>query len=92
MMEHMIPRAVIAGAALVVLLGACSPGPSGPGGGGTGRGGTTAGPGPEARSGSASPDRSGGANDFSVQTFGAAPFRLSHHRGTPVVLNFWESW
>lgn len=93
MMEHMISRAVIAGAALVVLLGACSPGPAGgSGGGGTGRGGTTAGPGPEARSGSASPDRSGGANDFSVQTFGAAPFRLSHHRGTPVVLNFWESW
>ncbi len=32
------------------------------------------------------------APDFSVQTFDGEAFRLSDHRGTPVVLNFWESW
>jgi hypothetical protein len=32
------------------------------------------------------------APDFSVQTFDGETFRLSDHRGTPVVLNFWESW
>lgn len=32
------------------------------------------------------------APDFSVQTFTGERFRLSEHRGTPVVLNFWESW
>lgn len=32
------------------------------------------------------------APDFSVQTFDGETFRLADHRGTPVVLNFWESW
>jgi hypothetical protein len=32
------------------------------------------------------------APDFSVKTFEGSTFRLSDHRGTPVVLNFWESW
>jgi cytochrome oxidase Cu insertion factor (SCO1/SenC/PrrC family) len=32
------------------------------------------------------------APEFSVQTFDGDTFRLSDHRGTPVVLNFWESW
>lgn len=30
--------------------------------------------------------------DFTVTTFEGETFRLSDHRGTPVVLNFWESW
>ena len=30
--------------------------------------------------------------DFSVTTFDGETFTLSEHRGTPVVLNFWESW
>ena len=32
------------------------------------------------------------APDFSVRTFDNDDFRLSDHEGTPVVLNFWESW
>jgi cytochrome oxidase Cu insertion factor (SCO1/SenC/PrrC family) len=32
------------------------------------------------------------APDFSVETFDGDTFKLSDHRGTPVVLNFWESW
>jgi cytochrome oxidase Cu insertion factor (SCO1/SenC/PrrC family) len=32
------------------------------------------------------------APDFKLETFDGATFRLSDHRGTPVVLNFWESW
>jgi cytochrome oxidase Cu insertion factor (SCO1/SenC/PrrC family) len=32
------------------------------------------------------------APDFTVQTFDGHPFTLSEQRGTPVVLNFWESW
>ncbi|HWL65465.1 MAG TPA: hypothetical protein VNP73_05770 [Actinomycetota bacterium] len=41
-------------------------------------------------------DRSGGggyaAPDFTVTTFEGEEFRLAVHKGTPVVLNFWESW
>lgn len=33
-----------------------------------------------------------GAADFQVETFDGDTFALSDHRGTPVVLNFWESW
>jgi cytochrome oxidase Cu insertion factor (SCO1/SenC/PrrC family) len=33
-----------------------------------------------------------GGLDFTVTTFDGAIFRLARHRGTPVVLNFWESW
>jgi cytochrome oxidase Cu insertion factor (SCO1/SenC/PrrC family) len=32
------------------------------------------------------------APDFSVETFEGNTFKLSEHRGMPVVLNFWESW
>jgi hypothetical protein len=32
------------------------------------------------------------APDFSVKTFDGDTFKLSEHRGMPVVLNFWESW
>jgi hypothetical protein len=32
------------------------------------------------------------APDFSVETFDGDTFKLSEHRGMPVVLNFWESW
>lgn len=30
--------------------------------------------------------------EFAVTTFEGETFRLSDHRGKPVVLNFWESW
>jgi AhpC/TSA family len=36
------------------------------------------------------PDKA--AADFQVETFEGETFALSDHRGTPVVLNFWESW
>jgi hypothetical protein len=32
------------------------------------------------------------APDFTVETFDGRSFTLSEQRGTPVVLNFWESW
>ena len=32
------------------------------------------------------------APDFSVTTFDGETFALGEQRGTPVVLNFWESW
>ena len=32
------------------------------------------------------------APDFSVTTFEGETFVLGEQRGTPVVLNFWESW
>ena len=32
------------------------------------------------------------APDFSVETFDGDVFSLAEQRGTPVVLNFWESW
>lgn len=30
--------------------------------------------------------------DFTVTKFEGGTFRMRDHRGTPVVLNFWESW
>ena len=33
-----------------------------------------------------------GAPDFEVSTFDGTNFALADHRGTPVVINFWESW
>ena len=30
--------------------------------------------------------------DFSFETFEGETFSLAEQRGTPVVLNFWESW
>lgn len=35
---------------------------------------------------------SGQAPDFTVVTYDGDTFRLSEHRGKPVVLNFWASW
>lgn len=32
------------------------------------------------------------APDFTVTTFDGERFSLGEQRGTPVVLNFWESW
>jgi predicted small lipoprotein YifL len=32
------------------------------------------------------------APDFSFETFEGDDFSLAEQRGTPVVLNFWESW
>ncbi len=32
------------------------------------------------------------APDFSFETFEGKTFNLAEQRGTPVVLNFWESW
>ena len=32
------------------------------------------------------------APDFTVETFDGHSFTLAEQRGTPVVLNFWESW
>jgi len=32
------------------------------------------------------------APDFTVTTFTGGRFALGEQRGTPVVLNFWESW
>jgi AhpC/TSA family len=32
------------------------------------------------------------AADFSFETFEGETFSLAEQRGTPVVLNFWESW
>ncbi len=32
------------------------------------------------------------APDFTVETFDGHSFTLSEQRGTPVVVNFWESW
>ena len=32
------------------------------------------------------------APDFEVRTFDGTTFSLAEERGTPVVLNFWESW
>lgn len=34
----------------------------------------------------------GAAPEFSVKTFDGDRFTLAEHRGTPVVINFWESW
>lgn len=45
--------------------------------------------------GSAPPDTapaSKKAPAFTVETFDGEAFSLAEHRGTPVVLNFWESW
>lgn len=47
----------------------------------------------------ANPDSNGGPGTassdaplFRVETFDGSRFVLADHRGTPVVINFWESW
>ena len=45
--------------------------------------------------GGSSPRTEGSADqapDFTVETFAGSTFSLREQRGTPVVLNFWESW
>ena len=37
-------------------------------------------------------DSANEAPDFSFETFDGKTFSLAEQRGTPVVLNFWESW
>ena len=37
-------------------------------------------------------DREGEGPDFVVETFEGDTLSLAEQRGTPVVLNFWESW
>ena len=37
-------------------------------------------------------DSSESAPAFTVETFTGVAFSLAEQRGTPVVLNFWESW
>ncbi|MDQ3662557.1 MAG: hypothetical protein M3454_16200 [Actinomycetota bacterium] len=87
----MIPRAIAAATAVAVLLGACSPGPP-PGTESRGSGAVQAGSKAKGRAGSPPAGRSPGANDFSVTTFEGGTFSSALRRGTPVVLNFWESW
>lgn len=43
------------------------------------------------------PDASGGGSytdryNFTATTFDGETFELAVHKGTPVVINFWESW
>jgi cytochrome oxidase Cu insertion factor (SCO1/SenC/PrrC family) len=38
------------------------------------------------------PESSQPGKDVAVTTFEGERFSLAEHRGTPVVLNFWESW
>jgi hypothetical protein len=47
---------------------------------------------PESRPSEGGSDTRVPAPDFSFETFGGKTFSLAAARGTPVVLNFWESW
>jgi cytochrome oxidase Cu insertion factor (SCO1/SenC/PrrC family) len=74
-------------AALVLVsvmfaLGACSGETSGSNSGGSQ---TKPAEGPDERAAQQAPD-------FSFETFNGDTFSLAEQRGTPVVLNFWESW
>jgi cytochrome c biogenesis protein CcmG/thiol:disulfide interchange protein DsbE len=42
--------------------------------------------------GSGKDDGKDTGHDFTVETFDGKTFTMSDHRGSPVVLNFWESW
>ena len=79
-MGAMQPRVLCAVAVAAVVLAGCGEGPAPGTAGSTG---THAG-------GDAGEPAAG--LDFTVTTFEGETFRLSDHRGTPVVLNFWESW
>jgi cytochrome oxidase Cu insertion factor (SCO1/SenC/PrrC family) len=85
MMTTMIRRGFVLGfLTFVVLLSAC--------------GGTESPPREKPAAGSPSNDSrsgrqsDGGAPDFNVETFSGERFSLAEQKGTPVVLNFWESW
>ncbi|MBA2272618.1 MAG: TlpA family protein disulfide reductase [Actinobacteria bacterium] len=93
----MIARTIVAGAAVAMLLSSCAAGPPAPTGSRTQDDAGSTSP-DRARStsadraGSTSTPRARPANDFSVKTFDGDSFSLAHNRGSPVVLNFWESW
>jgi cytochrome oxidase Cu insertion factor (SCO1/SenC/PrrC family) len=68
--------------AVMVALGACTGETSGNTSTGT-----------ETRAGGGTDeDTAREAPDFSFETFKGDTFSLAEQRGTPVVLNFWESW
>ena len=81
--ETLAARTVVLCATAIVALAAC---------GGSATTGTDARPAPE----SSAPEGGSGtgvpAPDFSFETFEGETFSLAEQRGTPVVLNFWESW
>ena len=74
-------------ALVLTLLVACGGSTSTPSSGGTSYFGELQ-TSPKAKSGGGSY----AAPDFTVTTFEGEEFRLRVHKGTPVVLNFWESW
>ena len=82
--ETLSTRAVVLCATAIIALAAC--------------GGSTTTPGANERSApeSGTPESESGtgapAPDFSFETFEGETFSLAEQRGTPVVLNFWESW
>jgi cytochrome oxidase Cu insertion factor (SCO1/SenC/PrrC family) len=53
--------------------------------------GEPAGPGPRSGKSKAGSSYDDSLN-FSVTTFDGEVFELAAHKGTPVVINFWESW
>lgn len=67
--------------AVMVALGACAGETSGNTSTGT-----------ETRPGGGPDEAAREAPDFSFETFEGDTFALAEQRGTPVVLNFWESW
>jgi cytochrome oxidase Cu insertion factor (SCO1/SenC/PrrC family) len=69
-------------ATLIVSLGACAGETSG-----NATDGLETRPGEKTDEGAASE-----APDFSFETFEGDSFTLAEQRGTPVVINFWESW
>jgi cytochrome oxidase Cu insertion factor (SCO1/SenC/PrrC family) len=71
---------VLTATGLALLACGAREGPTRPEGTSTGAGGERS-----ERSSEAAPD-------FTVETFDGQSFTLSEQRGTPVVLNFWESW
>ncbi|MBA3629118.1 MAG: hypothetical protein H0W55_05485 [Actinobacteria bacterium] len=85
----MIARTIVAGAALAMLLSSCAAETSAPTGPRTQDHAESTSPN---RAGPSSKGRARPAHDFSVQTFDGGSFSLARNRGTPVVLNFWESW
>jgi len=79
---------IAAACATVVVVAACGPSTSA---------GPYARPSPEGGASDSSPSEGGSgtrtpAPEFSFETFEGETFSLAEQRGTPVVLNFWESW
>jgi cytochrome oxidase Cu insertion factor (SCO1/SenC/PrrC family) len=78
------------GAALVLLTAACGEpqNETGAAGDRTSMENEAGGSGTEART----PKKPTVEHDFTVTTFTGKEFHLAEQRGTPVVVNFWESW